>query len=154
MASTRLAVPALLIALLSAWPVAAQTPRSPQVFDQFASPFTDSEIGGIGCAVATVAAGAGIVAAMGGPVAVGVALHGILTPRAVLEASAASAFVASSACYVGQAMAPVVLLGWLSLLDSLSGPVPPLPVNPDTGHSAGLSANPAGGGQGDSAALP
>jgi len=147
-------LPAALMVLLAACPAAAQAPRSPPVFDQFASPFTEGETGGIGCAVATAAAWAGIVAAMGGPAAVGAALHSVLTPRAVLEAAAASAFVASSACYVGQALAPVVMLGWLTVLDSLNGPLPPLPAGPAPGsHAAAVSADPADDGQEDDTVL-
>ncbi len=146
------ALAAALIALLMTGPAAAQTPRSPSVFDPLATPFTDSEVGGIGCAVATTAAGIGIIAAMGGPAAMAAALQSVLTPRAVLEASAATAFVASSACYVGQAMAPVVMLGWLSVLDALSGPIGPLPANPGVGgRRADLSVPPADGGQGSAA---
>ena len=133
MASNRSLVSAALMTLLMAWPAAAQAPRSPPVFDDLASPFTEGEIGGIGCGVATLAAGAGIVVAMGGPTGIGTALQSVITPRAVLEAAAASAFVASSACYVGQAMAPLVMLGWLSLLDRLIGPVVPPPTNPGPG---------------------
>jgi hypothetical protein len=146
------AFPMALTALLLAGPVAAQAPRSPPVFDQLASPFTDSEVGGIGCAVVTSAAGAGILAGMGGPAALGAALRGVLTPRAVLEAAAATAFVASSACYVGQALAPIVTLGWLSVLDALSGPIVPAspPANPGVnGRRADLSAPLIDGGQGE-----
>ena len=94
----------------------------PPVFDQLASPFTESEIGGIGCAVASLGAGAGMIGRMGGPAVLKAGLQGVLAPRAVLEASAAVAFVFSSACYVGQAMAPVVMLGWTNLLDALTAP--------------------------------
>ena len=126
---TRLAAPAALSVLLAAAvaaPAAAQTSRvAPPVFDQLASPFTESEIGGIGCAVASLGAGAGMLGLIGGPAAITVGA-GVLTPRGVLEASAALAFVFSSACYVGQAMAPVVMLGVTSVIDRLSPP-PPVP---------------------------
>ena len=107
---------------LSIGPAAAHAPRMPPVFDQLASPFTESEVGGIGCAVASLGAGAGMIGLMGGPAALRVGMQGVLSPRAVLEASAAVAFVFSSACYVGQAMAPVVLLGWMNLFDSFTAP--------------------------------
>ncbi|MEI6558916.1 MAG: hypothetical protein WCO00_10965 [Rhodospirillaceae bacterium] len=138
---------------LSAAPASAQAPRMPPVFDQLASPFTEGEIGGIGCALASVGVGAGMVGLMGGPAALGLSLQGALSPRLVLEASAAVAFVFSSACYIGQAMAPVVLLGWTSLLDSVSAPrnaPTPFPA-PSNGN---LSWLPGGGQQGNGTAAP
>ncbi len=115
-------------------PVAAQAPRMPPAFDTLASPFTESEIGGIGCAVASAGVGAGMIGMMGGPAALRLGLQAAMTPRTVLEASAAVAFVFSSACYVGVAMAPVVALGLTSIFDSLTArhpsPAPfPAPAN-------------------------
>jgi len=156
MASTRslpvLALAAALTALV-AGPAAAQAPRMPPVFDQLASPFTESEVGGIGCAVASAGVGAGMLGLMGGPAALRAGLQGALTPRTVLEASAALAFVFSSACYVGQAMAPVVMLGWTNLLDGLSQPrnaPTPFPAPPN----GNLSWLPGSGQQGGAPALP
>ena len=156
MPSSRFVVSAALIAGLVVSPAApalAQAPRMPPVFDSLASPFTESEIGGIGCAVASVGAGAGMLGLMGGPAALQAGLQGVLTPRAVLEASAAVAFVFSSACYVGQAMAPVVMLGWINLIDSFaphhSAPTPfPAPPN------GNLSWLPGGAPQGGAVPLP
>ena len=134
MASTRPNVPAVsaivIAALLAATPdtstpAQAQAPRTPPVLDQLASPFTDSEVGGFGCLASTLATGASMTALMGGPSELAAALSGILTPRLVLEASAAGAFVFSSACYIGQVLAPVVMLGYTTLFDSLT--LPPLP---------------------------
>jgi len=147
------------LAPLVAVPVAAQTPRMPPVFDQLASPFTDSEIGGIGCAVASGAIGAGMLGLMGGPAGLRAALVGVaITPRAVLEASAAGAFVFSSACYVGQAVAPVVMLGWTTLLDSLTAPRNAPTPTPRGGPGGAVSwmpgVTPAGDGQGSGAPLP
>ncbi len=138
----------------TAGPVLAQAPRMPPVFDTLASPFTESEIGGIGCAVASAGVGAGMIGMMGGPAALRAGLQVAITPRTVLEASAAVAFVFSSACYVGQAMAPVVAMGLTALLDSLTAhhptPTPfPAPIN---GNLSWLSG-PAGQ-QGNAAAIP
>ncbi len=120
-----------IVAALAGAPALAQAPRMPPVFDQLASPFTESEVGGIGCAVASLGAGAGMVGLMGGPAVLRAGMGGTFSPRSVLEGSAAVAFVFSSACYVGQALAPVVLLGWMTLFDSFSA------------HRAGPSATPA-----------
>jgi hypothetical protein len=111
----------LTVAAVACGPAAAQAPRSPPVFDQLASPFTETEIGGFGCLTATAVSGIGIVALLGGPGALLSAVRGLtLQPRTVLEASAAIAFVFSSACYVGQALAPVVSLGITEMSDSLA----------------------------------
>ena len=141
------------LTVLAAGPAAAQAPRMPPVFDPLASPFTEGEIGGIGCAVASLGVGAGMLALMGGPAALRAGMQGALTPRTVLEASAALAFVFSSACYVGQALAPVMLLGWTNLIDGLtplrSAPAPfPAPPN------GNLSWLPGAAQQGSAPAAP
>ena len=150
MVFTRFAAPvavSVLLAVAVAGPASGQTSRvAPPVFDQLASPFTESEIGGIGCAVASLGAGAGMLGLMGGPAAI-TAGAGVLTPRGVLEASAALAFVFSSACYVGQAMAPVVMMGLTSLLDSLSSP-PAVPTPFPAPPNGNLSWLPGAGQQG------
>ena len=159
MASARSLTALVLAAALtavSAGPAAAQAPRMPPVFDQLSSPFTESEMGGIGCAVASLGAGAGMIGLMGGPAALRAGLQGVLSPRTVLEASAAVAFVFSSACYVGQAMAPVVMLGWANLIDGLTPPrsaPTPFPAPPN----GNLSWLPGAGqqqGSGPAAPLP
>lgn len=123
MVSARPVLSLLIACVLATAPASAQTPRMPPVFDQLASPFTDSEIGAIGCLVASTAVGAGMLGMMGGPAGLRLALQGVvITPRAVLEAAAAGAFVFSSACYVGQAAAPAVMLGWITALDGLTAP--------------------------------
>ena len=135
------------LAVSSVAPAAAQAPRMPPVFDSLASPFTESEIGGIGCAVASVGAGAGMLGLMGGPAALSAGLSGVISPRTVLEASAAVAFVFSSACYVGQALAPVVMLGVTNLIDSVSAPratPTPFPAPPNGNLSWLSGATPQG----------
>ncbi|MEI6984626.1 MAG: hypothetical protein WCK65_00715 [Rhodospirillaceae bacterium] len=109
-----------LLTLLVAAPAAAQAPRVPPVFDQLASPFTDGETGGIGCLAVSAVTAAVMVALVGGPSVLRSAVTSLITPRDVLEASAATAFVFSSACYVGQATAPVAMLGYFNLLDLLT----------------------------------
>ncbi|MEI8395739.1 MAG: hypothetical protein WCF85_13435 [Rhodospirillaceae bacterium] len=142
-----------LFALTTLQPAQAQTPRMPPVFDQLASPFTETEVGGMGCLVTTAAVGVGMLALMGGPRTMVGAMHGFLTPRAVLEGTAAGAFVFSSACYVGQAVAPLMLLVATGLFDRFS-PLP-APVNPPHGKSAGTVSWMTGeGGQGSESPLP
>ena len=50
------------------------------------------------------------------------ALQGPIPPVRVLEGGAALAFLVSSACYVGQALAPVAMLGWTSVTEMLTAP--------------------------------
>jgi len=156
MAAVRPVFPSLTagaLALLLAVPAVAQTSRMPPVFDQLASPFTDSEVGGIGCLVASTAVGAGMLTLVGGISGLRLAVQGMITPRTVLEGSAAGAFVFSSACYVGQAVAPVVLLGYTTLLDSLTTPANS-PTPPPRGSAGGAVSWMSGAGQGSGAPLP
>jgi hypothetical protein len=71
-----------------------------------------------------VVAGSAVVALAGGPGSVALALQGPLPPVRVLEGGAAMAFLVSSACYVGQALAPAAMLGWTSLADLLMPAAP------------------------------
>jgi hypothetical protein len=101
-------------------------PPIPPMFSRGVPPLSDAESGGLGCLTASVAVGAGVVALMGGPAALAglVAVPGVMTARSVLEASAAGAFVLSSACYIGQVLAPAAMLATSLLLDTLSAPAP------------------------------
>jgi hypothetical protein len=116
------ALPAAALALLLGFgPAAAQAPRSPPAFDPLGSAFTETEIGGLGCLTATVGSGLAMVGLVGGPGAMRAAMVGVtMSPRTVLEVSAALAFVFSSACYVGQALAPVISLGATEVGDRLA----------------------------------
>ena len=108
-------------------PVQAQTQathRLPPVVEALTAPFSDNELAGIGCLVGTTVAGGAVMALAGGPGAVAAALQGPLPPVRVLEGGAALAFLVSSACYVGQALTPVVMLGWDVMTDMLSSPAP------------------------------
>lgn len=115
---------ALLALSMLAVPLAAQaqTSRLPPVIDALTAPLSDGELAGIGCLVGTVVAGGAVVALAGGPGPVALALQGPLPPVRVLEGGAAMAFLVSSACYVGQALAPTVVLGWTTLTDLLARP--------------------------------
>jgi hypothetical protein len=104
----------LVIASLSPIPSIAQTSRLPPVIDAMTAPYSESELGGIGCLAGTVVAG-GAVVTLAGVGSVATALQGPLTPLLVLEAGAALAFLISSACYVGQALTPATMLGWSSV---------------------------------------
>ena len=110
----------LMVSLLPS-PSTAQSSRLPPVIDAMTAPYSDTELAGMGCLAGTVVAGGTVVALAGvGPVAT--ALQGPLSPLLVLEAGAALAFLVSSACYVGQALTPVTMLGWSSLTDMLASP--------------------------------
>lgn len=76
--------------------------------------FTDAEAAGIGCGVGMAVAGAATVYFMGGVAATGAAAGRIL-PIHVLEIGAATAFLLSSACYIGQVMTPFGTLMYNSL---------------------------------------
>jgi hypothetical protein len=101
---------------------AQTTNRLPPVIDAITAPFSDSELAGLGCLVGTTVASGAVVALAGGPGMVAAALQGPLSPVRVLEGGAALAFLVSSACYVGQALAPVARLGWEGLTDMLATP--------------------------------
>lgn len=112
---------ALVIASLLPVPSIAQTSRLPPVIDAMTSPYSESELAGIGCLAGTVVAG-GTVVALAGVGTVATALQGPLSPLLVLEAGAALAFLVSSACYVGQALTPATMLGWSSVTDLFASP--------------------------------
>lgn len=79
--------------------------------------FTDSEAAGIGCGAGMAVAGVATAYFMGGAVlAAGSA--GRILPIQVLEIGAASAFLLSSACYIGQVMTPFGTLMFNSLTAS------------------------------------
>jgi hypothetical protein len=109
-----------LVALAVTLPAQAQTSRLPPVIDAMTAPLSDGELAGVGCLVGTAVAGGAVVALAGGPGTVALALQGPLPPVRVLEGGAALAFLVSSACYVGQALAPVAMLGWSSAADMLA----------------------------------
>ncbi len=106
------------------WTAQAQSSRLPPVIDALTSPLSDGELAGIGCLVGTVVAGSAVVALAGGAGQVAAALQGPLPPVRVLEGGAALAFLVSSACYVGQALAPAVMLGWSTVADMLTPAAP------------------------------
>ena len=115
-AGAALAVVCLVAAPLTAQ---AQTSRLPPIIDQLTSPLSDGELGGLGCLAGIAASGGALVALAGaGPVAA--VLEGPIPPVVVLQGGAALAFMVSSACYVGQAVAPVAALGWNTITDMLT----------------------------------
>ncbi len=114
----------LLLALLCL-PLPAQAQAShrlPPVVEALTAPLSENEQAGIGCLVATVVTSGAVVALAGGPGVVAAALQGPIPPVRILEGGAALAFLVSSACYVGQALTPVVLLGWETVTDLLTSP--------------------------------
>lgn len=137
----RMAVSLLAFATLLCAPLTARSERLPPVIEALTAPLSDSEVAGIGCLVGTALAGGAVVALAGGPRAAALAVQGPLAPAQVLEGGAAMAFLVSSACYVGQALAPVVMLGWSSITDMLTpAPAVPAPSVPGPVASAALAA--------------
>jgi len=102
----------LLLAPVSAW---AEAARLPPAIEALTAPLSDTELAGAGCLVASSAAAAGVVVLAGGLGPIGSALQGPLSATRVLEGGAALAFLFSSACYIGQALAPVAALSWSSI---------------------------------------
>jgi hypothetical protein len=106
-------------------PAAAQTPRVPPAFDPFASPLTETELTGFGCVAASALTAGALAWALGGAGAVVGALRVPMSQLRVMEAAAATAFIFSSACYVGQATAPLAFLLYTSVADRVA-PLPPV----------------------------
>ena len=69
------------------------------------------------------------------------ALQGPLVAAEVLHGSAALAFVLSSACFVGQATTPLVLLGWSTLAELVTPARREAP--PETAPAEPLATPPA-----------
>ncbi|CAK0760185.1 exported hypothetical protein [Gammaproteobacteria bacterium] len=105
--------------------VQARPPRP--ILDELASPLSESELSGMGCLVGTAAIGGTLVYLLGGFGAIAGHLSGPLPASRVLEGAAAGAFIFSSACYVGAAMAPVVAMAY----DTLT--TPPMDDRPESG---------------------
>ncbi|PWC55502.1 hypothetical protein TSO221_04255 [Azospirillum sp. TSO22-1] len=107
----------LAVALAAANPVvaAAQAVNAQAVPTYRTIPLlTDSEAAGVGCGIGMAVAGAATAYFMGGAALAGGAAGRIL-PIHVLEIGAATAFLLSSACYVGQVMTPFGTLMYNSL---------------------------------------
>ena len=104
--------------------LSAQTSRLPPVIDAMTAPYSESELGAMGCLAGTVVAG-GVVVAVAGGSAIMSSLQGPLPPIRVLEGGAALAFLLSSACYVGQAVTPAAMVGWSSIMDLFAPASPP-----------------------------
>jgi hypothetical protein len=99
-------------------PAQALSYQAPPVMDELASPFTESEVGGIGCIVASAIVGGGILYLMGGFLPIMESMAPPIHPLRVLEGSAAAAFVFSSACYIGVALAPLTMTTYTAITDS------------------------------------
>ncbi|KOR31253.1 hypothetical protein TI04_01840 [Achromatium sp. WMS2] len=109
----------------SSWQVRALSYQVPPIADELASPFTEMEAGGIGCVVASLALGGGMLYMLGGFGPVISAITSPMPPVRVLEGSAAAAFVFSSACYIGVTLSPITMLTYTAIVDSFSKPIPP-----------------------------
>jgi hypothetical protein len=125
--------------------------------DELASPFTESEVSGIGCLVVSVAVGGAMTYLFGGVRSVVATLSAPMAPARILEGSAAAAFVFSSACYIGVALAPLAMLTYTSIVDSfVYEPLPaaaPVSILGERFTTPGPST-PAAGGAASSPASP
>ncbi len=104
----------LLVLLVLAGPAVAQPPP---VIDQLTSPFTDSELGGVGCLTASTLTAGTLVYLLGGFRRIAMGMQGVIPTARVMEGTAAAAFIFSSACYVGAALAPVAMMLYTSIAD-------------------------------------
>ena len=96
----------------------ARPPRP--ILDELASPLSESELSGVGCLVGTAAIGGTLIYLLGGFGAITGHLGGPIPAARVLEGAAAGAFIFSSACYVGAALAPVVAMTYDTLKNPLT----------------------------------
>ena len=120
--SRRVLGPAAAIALTLLAPASGIAQGSLPQHDSLGSLFTESEIGGLGCLGVSAVTGVALWRAMGGGEGVALAVNGIVSPARVLESAAAAAFVFSSTCYIGQALAPLTTTLVASLAEALFGP--------------------------------
>ncbi|CAK0777916.1 conserved hypothetical protein [Gammaproteobacteria bacterium] len=107
----------VLVGAILVTPVQAQQPLP--IIDQLTSPFTDSEIGGLGCLTASVATGGFLAYLMGGIGQLTSGFQGPLPAPRVLEGAAAASFIFSSVCYIGAALAPVAVMTYTSIVDRI-----------------------------------
>jgi hypothetical protein len=105
--------------------VQALSYQPPPIQDELASPFTESEAGGLGCIVASLAVGGGMVYLLGGfqPIVATLAAH--MPAGRILEGSAAVAFVFSSSCYIGAVLAPITMATYTAIADGMAPVVMP-----------------------------
>lgn len=79
---------------------------------------SDAEAGSIGCVLASVTVGISMLYLMGGIAPALAFMSQPLPPGVVLEGSAALAFVFSSACYIGVAIAPITVSAYYNKVPS------------------------------------
>ncbi|CAK0768244.1 membrane hypothetical protein [Gammaproteobacteria bacterium] len=131
-----------IVALMLAGPVTVQAQQPLPIIDQLTSPFTDSELGGIGCLTATTATGGMLVYLLGGFGRIAASMQGPLPSTRVMEGTAAAAFIFSSACYVGAALAPVAMMAYTSITDNLPNDFLPSSSSQEKGTGDGASVAP------------
>jgi hypothetical protein len=91
--------------------------QPPPILDELSSPFTESEAGGIGCLATSLAVGGALTYLLGGVGAVTSLLATPMPPARVLEGGAAAAFIFSSTCYIGVALAPLAMMTYVAIAD-------------------------------------
>ncbi|CAK0742840.1 membrane hypothetical protein [Gammaproteobacteria bacterium] len=114
--------------------VHAQSQSLPFI-DQLTSPFTDTELSGVGCLAASATTGGILVYLMGGFSRIVASMQGVIPPIRVMEGAAAISFVFSSVCYIGSALAPVAMMTYTSIIDSFSNDLSTFLINEETTSS-------------------
>lgn len=119
----------LLIFTLS-MPLTSPAQQNLPFLDQLITPFTESELSGVGCLTATTITGGVLAYFMGGFSRIAASVQGPIPPMRVMEGAAAASFIFSSVCYIGAALAPVAMMAYSSITDNLPEEFPSLPALP------------------------
>lgn len=125
----------ILLSATMAQPCIANTAQTTPTLEYVTDPLleevpnsvSDAELGGIGCLVASTAISGSMLYLMGGVTALA-SITPPIHPSLVLEGSAAIAFVLSSACYIGVALAPIAVSAYNSISDKFAQEPPPRPL--------------------------
>jgi hypothetical protein len=115
----------LILALILIQPMPVQAQRQTLPFlDQITSPLTESELGAMGCLVASAATGGILTYMMGGFSRIATNMQGAIPPLRVMEGAAAVSFIFSSVCYIGAAVAPMAMKAYASVSDRFDDDLP------------------------------
>jgi len=118
----------LILILILSTPLAGRAQQNLPFLDQLVMPFTESELSGVGCLTASAITGGVLTYFMGGFSRIAASMHGPIPPMRVMEGAAAASFIFSSVCYIGAALAPVAMMTYSSITDSLPEEFPSLPL--------------------------
>lgn len=122
--------PLLILIVILALPMPSRAQQNLSFLDQLVTPFTDSELSGVGCLTASTLTGGVLVYLMGGVSRIAASMQGQMPPMRVMEGAAAASFIFSSVCYIGAALAPVAMMTYSSIMDNIPEDFPSLPPLP------------------------